>query len=98
MGDITVKALKKVNFSLAPGAFTAFVGPSGSGKTTLLNLIGCLDIPSEGRLTVAGVDVSSLDRKQSALFRENISGSLQAEFFTIDMKAVLRRSTTANSN
>jgi len=72
--DITVKALKKVNFSLAPGAFTAFVGPSGSGKTTLLNLIGCLDKPSEGRLTVAGVDVSSLDRKQSALFRGNHIG------------------------
>ncbi|MCK7513544.1 MAG: ATP-binding cassette domain-containing protein [Desulfobacterales bacterium] len=41
----------------------SFVGPSGSGKTTLLNLIGCLDKPTEGKLTVADTDVLGLDRK-----------------------------------
>jgi putative ABC transport system ATP-binding protein len=88
LGDITVQALKKVNFSLAPGAFTAFVGPSGSGKTTLLNLIGCLDKPSEGKLTVAGVDVSSLDRKQSAIFRGNNVGFIFQDFNLIPVLTV----------
>jgi putative ABC transport system ATP-binding protein len=87
-GDIVVKALKKVSFTLAPGAFTAFVGPSGSGKTTLLNLIGCLDKPSEGRLTVAGVDVSSLDRKQSALFRGENIGFIFQDFNLIPVLTV----------
>jgi putative ABC transport system ATP-binding protein len=88
MGDITVKALKKVNFELPPGAFTAFVGPSGSGKTTLLNLIGCLDKPSDGRLTVAGVDVSTLDRRQSAIFRGNTIGFVFQDFNLIPVLTV----------
>lgn len=88
LGDITVKALKGVNFSLPSGAFTAFVGPSGSGKTTLLNLIGCLDKPSEGKLTVAGVDVSSLDRKQSAIFRGNNIGFIFQDFNLIPVLTV----------
>jgi putative ABC transport system ATP-binding protein len=88
LGDITVQALKKVNFSLAPGAFTAFVGPSGSGKTTLLNLIGCLDKPTEGRLTVAEVDVSTLDRKQSATFRGNNIGFIFQDFNLIPVLTV----------
>jgi putative ABC transport system ATP-binding protein len=88
LGDITVKALKKINFSLAPGAFTAFVGPSGSGKTTLLNLIGCLDKPSDGKLTVAGVDVSTLDRKQSATFRGNNIGFIFQDFNLIPVLTV----------
>jgi putative ABC transport system ATP-binding protein len=88
LGDITVRALKKVDFSLPPGAFTAFVGPSGSGKTTLLNLIGCLDKPTEGKLTVAGVDVSTLDRKQSAIFRGNTIGFIFQDFNLIPVLTV----------
>ena len=88
LGGIAVQALKNVNFSLPPGAFTAFVGPSGSGKTTLLNLIGCLDKPSSGRLTVAGVDVSALDRKQSATFRGNNIGFIFQDFNLIPVLTV----------
>lgn len=88
MGDVAVKALKKVTFSLASGAFTAFVGPSGSGKTTLLNLIGCLDKPSAGRLTVADVDVSSLDRRQSAIFRGKNIGFIFQDFNLIPVLTV----------
>jgi len=68
-GDICVKALKNINFEIEPSSFVSFVGPSGSGKTTLLNLIGCLDKPTSGKLNIAGTDVISLNRKQSALFR-----------------------------
>ena len=87
-GDIIVKALKKINFTLSSGAFTAFVGPSGSGKTTLLNLIGCLDKPTEGKLTVAGVDVSTLDRKQSAIFRGQNIGFIFQDFNLIPVLTV----------
>ena len=57
IGDVTVTALKGVSFEIEPASFVSFVGPSGSGKTTLLNLIGCLDKPTDGKLTVAGTDV-----------------------------------------
>jgi len=53
-GEVAVQALKEITFSIPKGAFLSVVGPSGSGKTTLLNLIGCLDKPSGGKLTVAG--------------------------------------------
>lgn len=69
LGEVVIQALQGVSFEIAPASFVSFIGPSGSGKTTLLNLIGCLDTPTSGRLTVAGADVGTLDRKQSALFR-----------------------------
>ena len=68
-GAIEVKALQGASFDIEAGSFLAFVGPSGSGKTTLLNLIGCLDKPTSGSLTVAGVDVAQLDRRSAAEFR-----------------------------
>lgn len=55
-----VNALDHIDFSVAPGEFLAIAGPSGSGKSTLLNLIGCIDKPTEGRITVDGVDTSKL--------------------------------------
>ena len=68
-GEVEVPALQRVSFTVEAGAFSAFVGPSGSGKTTLLNLIGCLDKPNSGRLEVASVDVTRLNRRQAAAFR-----------------------------
>lgn len=69
VGHVDVEALRGIDFSIEPGAFVAFVGPSGSGKSTLLNMIGCLDKPSGGRLTVLNTDVSLLDRRAAADFR-----------------------------
>ena len=66
-GEVKINALKGVSFQIEPASFASFVGPSGSGKTTLLNLIGCLDKPTEGSLTVAETDVSALERRGSAL-------------------------------
>jgi putative ABC transport system ATP-binding protein len=79
-GEVSINALKGVSFAIEPGAFVSFVGPSGSGKTTLLNLIGCLDRPSEGTLTVAGVDVSTLGRRQGAAFRGEKLGFIFQDF------------------
>jgi len=79
-GEVTVKALKGLSFEIEPASFVSFVGPSGSGKTTLLNLIGCLDKPTDGKLTVAATDVLHLDRKESASFRGNNIGFIFQDF------------------
>jgi len=79
-GEVSVRALKGISFAIEPASFVSFVGPSGSGKTTLLNLIGCLDAPTGGKLTVAGADVARLDRKQGAAFRGTNIGFIFQDF------------------
>jgi putative ABC transport system ATP-binding protein len=59
-GAVPVQALKAVDLRVARGEFAAVIGPSGSGKTTLLNILGGLDAPSEGSLTVDGRDLRGL--------------------------------------
>jgi putative ABC transport system ATP-binding protein len=80
VGAVVIPALRGVSFAIDPASFVSFIGPSGSGKTTLLNLIGCLDVPTSGRLTVAGADVGTLDRKQSASFRGTNIGFIFQDF------------------
>jgi putative ABC transport system ATP-binding protein len=88
VGEVTVQALRGLSFEIEPASFVSFVGPSGSGKTTLLNLVGCLDKPTEGRLSVAGTDVLSLDRKQSASFRGANIGFIFQDFNLIPVLTV----------
>jgi putative ABC transport system ATP-binding protein len=88
VGETSVAALKGLSFQIDKGAFISFVGPSGSGKTTLLNLIGCLDTPTEGRLEVAGVDVSTLDRGRRALFRGKNIGFVFQDFNLVPILTV----------
>jgi putative ABC transport system ATP-binding protein len=80
VGEVVIPALRGISFEIDPASFVSFIGPSGSGKTTLLNLIGCLDTPTTGRLTVAGADVGTLDRKQSASFRGANIGFIFQDF------------------
>ncbi|HET97593.1 MAG TPA: ABC transporter ATP-binding protein [Desulfurivibrio alkaliphilus] len=79
-GEIRVRALVGLSFDIAPASFVSFVGPSGSGKTTLLNLIGCLDTPTSGTLTVADTDVRKLDRRAGARFRGRNIGFIFQDF------------------
>jgi putative ABC transport system ATP-binding protein len=79
-GDVEVAALRDVSLAIDAREFVAFVGPSGSGKTTLLNLVGCLDHPSSGTLTVMGTDVARLDRSKAAAFRGEHLGFVFQEF------------------
>jgi len=87
-GDVTVQALKGINLTVEKGKFISFVGPSGSGKTTLLNLVGCLDKPTEGTVTVAGVEVNRMDRKTSAKFRGDNIGFIFQNFNLIPVLTV----------
>jgi putative ABC transport system ATP-binding protein len=64
-----VTALAEVNLCVAPGEYLAIVGPSGSGKSTLLNLIGGLDRPDSGEITVAGERIDSLSSGQLSKWR-----------------------------
>lgn len=88
VGEVSIKALNGVSFEIDPASFVSFIGPSGSGKTTLLNLIGCLDKPTEGCLTVAGKNVLSLNRRESALFRGNNIGFIFQDFNLISVLTV----------
>jgi putative ABC transport system ATP-binding protein len=88
LGEVTVSALKGASFNIEPASFVSFVGPSGSGKTTLLNLIGCLDKPAAGRLLVAGMDVSSFGKRDSAIFRGKNIGFIFQDFNLIPVLTV----------
>ena len=87
-GDVVVQAVRGVSFAIEAGSFVSFVGPSGSGKTTLLNLIGCLDRPTSGKLTVLDTDVSTLDRKERARFRGQNLGFIFQDFNLIPVLSV----------
>ena len=87
-GEIEVQALKDLSFEIEPASFVSFVGPSGSGKTTLLNLVGCLDRPSGGSLSVVGTDVFSLGRADGATFRGQNIGFVFQDFNLIPVLSV----------
>ncbi len=74
VGKTEFTALKDISVNFGTGEFTGLVGPSGSGKTTLLNIIGSLDTPSGGEVTVLGKSTSSLSHKESATLRNHHIG------------------------
>jgi lipoprotein-releasing system ATP-binding protein len=71
-GPLTV--LKGIDLSIKPGEIVSIVGPSGAGKTTLLQIIGTLDSPDSGKLTINGVETSKLKEKELAAFRNQNIG------------------------
>lgn len=73
-GDHKQKALDHINMSLEEGKFVVILGPSGAGKSTLLNLLGGLDSPTEGKITVNGKDISGLSGNELADYRASTVG------------------------
>jgi putative ABC transport system ATP-binding protein len=69
LGEVEVRALDGIAFTVEQGEFIAIMGPSGSGKSTLMNIIGCLDRPTTGTYVLDGADVSQLSRDQRAVIR-----------------------------
>jgi len=81
LGKVPVEALRGVNLKVEKGDFLSILGPSGSGKSTLLNLIGALDKPTDGKLLIDGVDVSTLNDNQLTDIRRKIGFVFQ--FFNL---------------
>jgi putative ABC transport system ATP-binding protein len=80
MGEETVYALKKVNLTIAKNDFVALLGPSGSGKSTLMNMVGCLDVPSRGKLYLFDTLASSLSENALATLRGKHIGFVFQKF------------------
>ena len=72
--SLEIPVLRNISLNVVAGEFIAFMGPSGSGKTTLLNLIAGIDRPSEGRILIAGVDVTELTETELAEWRSRNVG------------------------
>ena len=83
-----MKALDGIDLNIEKGKFTAIIGASGSGKTTLLNMIGGLDVPDSGEVTVDGVNLSGLKEKELAVFRRSKVGFVYQNFNLISTLTV----------
>ncbi len=79
-----VRALDGVDLRIAEGELVAIVGPSGSGKSTLLHIMGTLDLPSSGKVEVAGHDVSRMSDRKLASLRAGHIGFVFQQFFLLD--------------
>jgi putative ABC transport system ATP-binding protein len=90
-GSITFEALRGITLSVKEGEYIAITGPSGSGKSTLMNILGCLDVPTEGSYHLGGEDVSRMTEKDLAVVRNKRIGFVFQQFN-------LLRSMTAQRN
>ena len=88
-GEAAVEALRGIDLVVTRGDYLAIMGPSGSGKSTLMNLLGCLDIASEGQYLLGGVDVSSLDDRLLAKVRNQQIGFVFQSFNLIPRMTAL---------
>ncbi len=80
MGEVEVPALRGINVDIKKGDFVAIMGASGSGKSTMMNLIGCLDIPSRGKLYLRSQDISTLNESNLASFRGKTIGFIFQQY------------------
>lgn len=88
--DETVKALDGVTLDVFAGEYLSIMGPSGSGKSTLFNMIGGLDAPTEGAVTVQGIAMSDLSRNQQARLRNRCIGYIFQSYNLIPVMTALQ--------
>lgn len=89
MGDTEVRASDGVSMTIYEGEFVAIVGQSGSGKSTLMNIIGCLDVPTEGQYFLKGEDVSEFTDDEQAELRNKTLGFIFQQYNLIPKLNVL---------
>jgi putative ABC transport system ATP-binding protein len=88
-GQAAVQALRQVSLDVVAKDYVAIMGASGSGKSTMMNIIGCLDVPSEGKFLIDGIDTSSLDEQQLAIVRNRKIGFVFQSFNLIPRMTAL---------
>ncbi|MEA2037985.1 MAG: ABC transporter ATP-binding protein [Nanoarchaeota archaeon] len=89
MGEVEVPALRGINLAVERGEFLAIMGASGSGKSTAMNMIGCLDVPTKGRISLEGQDISKLQESDLAQIRGKKIGFIFQQFNLISTISAL---------
>jgi len=89
VGETDVRALCDVSIAIPSGQFVAIMGPSGSGKSTFMNLLGCLDRPDTGSISLDGTDITNLDRNERAVIRNRKIGFVFQNFSLLARTPVL---------
>ncbi len=87
--EIETQALENVNIHIDKGEFVSVMGPSGCGKSTLLNIVGLLDTPTSGTVTIAGTNVEGMNDSHLAAFRNQKLGFVFQSFHLIDSLNVI---------
>lgn len=87
-GDTMIKALDGIDLEIERGKFTAIIGTSGSGKSTLLNMLGGLDIPTEGSIKIDNTELASLNNEQATVFRRRQIGFIFQNYNLIPVLTV----------
>jgi putative ABC transport system ATP-binding protein len=80
LGKVDLEAIRGISLEINPGSFVVIMGPSGSGKSTLLNMLGCLDIPTTGKIFLKGEDVAKMSENKLAQLRGRTIGFIFQEF------------------
>ena len=93
MGNVEVTALHGLNLDVKKGEFVAIMGPSGSGKSTAVNMIGCLDIPTNGKVYLEKDDISKLTESDLAQIRGKKIGFIFQQFNLIQTLSALENVT-----
>ena len=78
-----IKALDGIDLTIEEGKIVTIMGPSGSGKSTLLNILGAMDIPTEGEVIVNGVDIARLPERKLSDYRKNTIGFIFQSFYLL---------------
>ncbi|MDP7180530.1 MAG: ABC transporter ATP-binding protein [Candidatus Woesearchaeota archaeon] len=89
MGEVKVNALRGLDLTINKGEFVAIMGPSGSGKSTCVNMVGCLDVPTKGKIFLEGRDIAKLSESDLAQIRGKKIGFIFQQFNLIPTLSAL---------